>query len=212
MLVAFLVGIIVGFLICIPVGPINIWAVNTQLRHNFKSAISIALGAATMDFVYFMIILSGLSLFNFPPELVKVLKVLGIFVLFGFGLKELLVKKVSFTMTAEEKKKIPKAHSYYLLGIIMYTTNPTLVASMTGVGSVIKSWNLFEPTLINNTMLSFGLSMGTITWFYTLLKTVDKHKHKIPEKFFLQISRICGSFIIISSFYVAFKVYKEFYL
>ena len=208
-MIAFLIGLVVGFLICIPVGPINMWAVNTQLRRNFKSAFSIALGASAMDFVYFMVILSGLSLFNFTPKTIHILKIIGVIVLFAFGMKELLTKHISFKLTDEEKKKAPKAHSYFLLGVIIYTSNPTLIASMTGVASVIKSWKLFDENLINHLMLSIGLSLGTLTWFYILLKIVNKHKHKIPEKFFVRFSKACGIFILIFSLYMAFNVYKE---
>lgn len=208
-MIAFLIGLIVGFLICIPVGPINMWAVNTQLRRNFKSAFSIALGASAMDFVYFMVILSGLSLFNFTPKTIHIFKIIGVVVLFAFGMKELLTKHVSFKLTEEEKKKAPKAHSYFLLGVIIYTSNPTLIASMTGVASVIKSWKLFDESLLNHLMLSIGLSFGTLTWFYILLKIVNKHKHKIPERFFVRFSKACGIFILIFSLYMAFNVYKE---
>lgn len=209
MIIALLVGFIVGFLICIPVGPINMWAVSTQLKHNFKSAFSIALGASTMDFVYFMVILSGLSLFNFTPKTIHLLKIVGVVVLFSFGLKEILTKKVSFTISEEEKKKAPKAHSYFLLGVLIYTSNPTLIASMTGVASVIKSWKLFDENLTNHIMLSMGLSFGTMAWFYLLLKIVNKNKHKIPERFFVRFSKACGIFILAFSLYMAFNVYKE---
>lgn len=209
MILAFLIGLIVGFLICIPVGPINMWAVNTQFKRNFRSAISIALGASTMDFIYFMIILSGLSFFNFTPKTIHILKVIGVLILFSFGMKELLTKQVSFTLTDEEKKNAPKAHSYFLLGVLIYTSNPTLIASMTGVASVIKSWNLFEENFVNHFLLSIGLSLGTFTWFYLLLKLVGKHKHKISEKFFVRFSKACGVFILIFSVYMAFNVYKE---
>jgi threonine/homoserine/homoserine lactone efflux protein len=211
-MIAFLIGLIVGFLICIPVGPINMWAVNTQLKRNFRSAFSIALGASTMDVVYFMIILSGLSLFNFSIGTIHFLKIIGVFILFGFGMKELLTKKFSFTMTEEEKKNIPNASSYFLLGVILYTSNPTLIASMTGIASVIRSWNLFELNLFNNLALSLGIGCGTLSWFFVLLKTVDKYQHKIPEIFFIRFSKACGLFILIFSLYMASNVYKEMFV
>lgn len=209
MLLAYIVGLVVGFLICVPIGPMNMWVVNTLLKRNFISAFSIALGAATMDFVYFMIILSGLSLFNFSPQTMHVLKIIGVIFIFVFGIKEYSTKNVTFTMSPDDQEKMPKAHSYYLMGVLIYTSNPTLIASMTGVASVIKSWNLFNTNMNNNIALSLGISCGTALWFYSLLKIVSRHKHKIPEKFFLKFSKICGLFIIVSSIILAYKVYKE---
>ena len=209
MILAFLVGLIVGFLICIPVGPINLWAVNTQVKRNFKSAISIALGASTMDFIYFMIILSGLSLFNFSLQTIHVLKIIGVLILLVFGIKELMTSQVSFNLSEEEKLNAPKATSYFFLGVLIYTSNPTLIASMTAIASLIKSWQLFDSNLTNHILLSSGLALGTLSWFVLLLKVVGKYQNKLSEKFFLRFSQASGAFILIFSLYMAFNVYKE---
>ncbi|PJB53510.1 MAG: lysine transporter LysE, partial [Bdellovibrio sp. CG_4_9_14_3_um_filter_39_7] len=50
---------------CIPVGPINVMVINTQIKSSSQNALAIALGGSLMDVVYFMIILSGLSMFDF---------------------------------------------------------------------------------------------------------------------------------------------------
>ncbi len=209
MIVALLVGLIVGFLICIPVGPINVWAVNTLIRHNFRSAFSIALGGSTMDFVYFMVILTGLSLFHFSDKTILILKVVGVCFLLAFGLKELLVKKQNFSLDKNAEKKAPKAASFFLLGVLIYSSNPMLIATMSGVAAVIKSWNLFNYTFLNYFALSLGLSLGSALWFFLLLKIVSRYQNKIPERFFINFSRICGALIVFFSLYMAFNVYKE---
>ncbi|MGZ3787322.1 MAG: LysE family translocator [Bacteriovorax sp.] len=209
MILALLIGLIVGFLICIPVGPINVQVVNTLIKHNFRSAYSIALGGSLMDFVYFMIIFSGLSLFHFSPRTVMILKILGVVFLFVFGLKELLFKKQDFKMDRENTRKSPAAASYFLLGILIYSSNPTLIATMSGVGAVIKSWNLFHYTFVNYFALSLGLALGSASWFFLLLKIVSKYQNKIPERFFINFSRACGVLIVLFSLYMAFNVYKE---
>jgi threonine/homoserine/homoserine lactone efflux protein len=209
---AFIVGFVIGFLICIPVGPINLWSVNTLIKRNFKSAISIAFGASLMDFIYFIIILSGLSLFSFSNRTMSILKVLGVIVLLIFGIKELMTAEFKLDLTEEEKKKAPKATSYFFLGVLIYISNPTLVASMTALAGLIRSWSLFPANLSTHLALSIGLSAGTFSWFVVLLKTVEKYQHKIPEKFFVRFSKACGLFIITFSLYMAFNVYKELFL
>ena len=208
-MMALMVGLIIGFLMCIPVGPINVWVVNTLIKHNFRSAFSIALGGSTMDFVYFMVILSGLSLFHFSPSTIITLKVIGVLFLFVFGLKELLVKKQNFTLSDAEEKKTPKATGFFFLGVLIYSSNPTLIATMSGLAAVIKSWKLFSYTFFNYFALSLGLALGSAAWFYVLLKIVNKYQNKIPEKFFINFSRACGALIVLFSPYMAFNVYKE---
>jgi threonine/homoserine/homoserine lactone efflux protein len=209
MIMALLIGVITGFLICIPVGPINVWVLNTLIKHNFRSAFSIALGGSLMDFVYFMIILTGLSLFNFSPKTVLVLKITGVLFLLVFGIKELLVKKQNFKLDENSEKKVPKAAGFFLMGVVIYSSNPTLIATMSALAAVIKSWNLFSFNFLNYFLLSFGLAIGSSSWFYLLLKIVSKYQNKIPEKFFINFSRACGALIVIFSLYMAFNVYKE---
>lgn len=208
-MIALIVGLIVGFLICIPVGPINVWVVNTLIRKNFRSAFSIALGGSLMDFVYFMIILTGLSLFQFTPKTVLALKIVGVVFLLVFGLRELLVQKQNFDLEKDEEEKKSRASSYFLLGVLIYSSNPTLVATMSGIAAIIKSWNLFQNNFTNYIALSAGISLGSATWFFLLLKIVHKYQNRIPEKFFINFSRACGLLIVLFGLYMAFNVYKE---
>ncbi len=208
-MMALIVGVVVGFLMCIPVGPINVWVVNTLIKHNFKSAFSIALGGSLMDFVYFMVILSGLSFIHFNPQTIMTLKIVGVLFLFVFGMKELLVNSQKFELSDDEIKKAPHPSSFFLLGVLIYTSNPTLIATLSALAAVIKSWQLFQLGFLNYFFLSAGIAVGSASWFYFLLKVVQKYQNKIPEKAFILFNRLCGVLIVLFSLYMAFNVYKE---
>jgi threonine/homoserine/homoserine lactone efflux protein len=210
-MIALLLGIIIGFIMCIPVGPINVWVVNTLLKYNFRSAFSIALGGSLMDFSYFMVILTGLSIFTFSHKTSLILKIIGVLFLFIFGIKEILNKKQMEEHT-DDDKKTPSASGFFALGILIYTSNPTLIATMTGLAAVIKSWRVFDFNFLNYFLLSFGVAIGSASWFYLLLKIVQRYENRIPKKFFLNFGRISGVLILIFSLIMAFNVYKEVYL
>lgn len=206
---ALALGIVIGFLMCIPVGPINVWVVNTLIKHNFRSAFSIALGGALMDFTYFMVILSGLSFFRFSPTTVLILKIVGVLFLLIFGIKEIFYRPLALNEQEKALKKIPHSSSFFLMGVLIYTSNPTLIATMTGLAAMIKSWGLFHEGLFNHTLLSLGLAGGSTLWFFILLKGVMKYQSRIPEKFFTLFARSSGVFIVLFSLYMAINVYKE---
>ena len=195
---------------CIPVGPINVWVVNTLLKHNFRSAISIAIGGSVMDFVYFMVILTGLSFFTFSSQTSLILKIIGVLFLFIFGLKEVISKEKE--MEVKEDDKHSHTTRFFLLGVLIYTSNPTLIATMSGLASVIKSWNVFDPHFLNYFLLSLGVGLGSMAWFYFLLKMVVRYQNRIPKKFFYHFSRVSGVLIVIFSIIMAYNVYKEVYL
>ena len=67
-MIALVIGLVIGFLMCIPIGPINIWVINTFIRRGAAQALSIALGGSLMDFIYFYVILSGISLFTISDQ------------------------------------------------------------------------------------------------------------------------------------------------
>lgn len=211
-MIALALGLVIGFIMCIPVGPINVWVVNTLIKHNFKSAFSIALGGSIMDFIYFMLILTGLSLFSFSDKMTMFLKVAGVLFLFIFGMKEVLTRTQNFSTDNDLKKKIPTASSFFLLGVLIYTSNPTLIATMSGLAAIIKSWHAFDFNFINYFLLSLGIALGSAGWFYFLLKMVERYQNKIPQKFFLNFSRTSGVLIVIFSLIMAFNVYKDFHL
>lgn len=207
MIMALMVGVITGFLICIPVGPINVWVVNTLIKHGFRSAFLIALGGSLMDFVYFIVVLSGLSIFHFSIKTTMILKITGVIFLFFFGLKELLVKKQSFKLEDNVAKKTPRPAGFFLMGVAIYSSNPTLIASMSAIATIIKSWNLFFNTFFNYFLLSLGVAIGSASWFYLLISIVSKYKNQIPEKFFINFSRTSGALIVLFSLYMAFNFY-----
>ncbi|MDD4973029.1 MAG: LysE family transporter [Bacteriovorax sp.] len=209
MLIALSIGLIIGFLSCIPIGPVNVWVVNTLIKRDFNSAFAIALGGCLMDFIYFMIVLTGLSFLHFSPKIILFFKIVGVVFLFLFGLKELIVKTRNFNLDEHSETNKTTLIGFFLLGVVIYSSNPALIVSMSALAAAIKSWNLFNYNLRSYLSLSIGISLGSAFWFYLLLRIVKKYENKIPERFYANFSRVCGVLIVIISLYMAFKVYKE---
>jgi len=209
MLIALSVGLIIGFLSCIPIGPVNVWVVNTMIKRDFNSAFAIALGGCLMDFIYFMVVLTGLSFFNFSSKVVLFFKIAGVAFLFLFGLKELIITTRKFNLNEQTETNKTTLIGFFILGVMIYSSNPALIVSMSGLAAAIKSWNLFEYNLINYLSLSIGISVGSAVWFYLLLNIVKKYENKIPERIYVNFSRGSGALIVIISLYMAFKAYKE---
>src|SRR3954452_7307355 len=90
LLTAGLAGLISGFLVSIPVGPINITIINEGARRGFFWAFMIGLGAMVMDLVYCAIafaVFSGL----FASEFMKAtMELLSFVFLISLGVKYLI--------------------------------------------------------------------------------------------------------------------------
>ncbi len=206
MVLIILLGIIFGYLICIPIGPINIYVLRTKIKRGFLPAISIAIGGAIMDFFYFAIILSGLSLFEFSETVSFILKTLGISFIFLLGIKELFFTKVSSFEPENAVKKV-RSSNYILLGILIYISNPTLVFTISTLCAFLKSLTLFPSNLLNNLVFSLSVGLGSIFWSYTLLKFFNKFEHKLNIPLMLRINRFSGVLMIILGLYLIWQTF-----
>lgn len=208
-MIAILVGFLIGFLMCIPIGPINIWVINTYLNYSQRKALAIALGGSVMDFVYFFIILSGLSFVSFSTQLILGFKALGIILIIILGIKELLTKRVtSEDMELKPVKEDLKSRlmkgvfSFFILGIVLYTANPTLIVTMTGLGAFVKSSELFHFDQMNIFLVSLGLALGSYIWFVFLLYIVKKFEEVIRNKYLHKFTQICGALMLVLGLYM----------
>jgi len=206
MILIILLGIILGYLINIPMGPINIWILKTKLKKGFRPAISMAIGGALMDFFYFFVILSGLSLFEFSENTAAILKTLGISFLFLIGVKELLFTKISSFQEGEITGNL-RSSNYFFLGILIYISNPTLVFTISTLATFLKSFNFFPSTLINNLVFSLSVAAGSILWSYSLIKFIKRFESRISQGLMLKIMRSSGALVILLSFYLAIKTF-----
>jgi len=131
-LIAGLTGFISGFLLSIPVGPINLTILNEGSRRGFKWGALIGLGATVMEVTYCFIAFTGLASF-FTRGYVKAGMQLFSFVFMLFlGTKFLLAKSVKarpialgaaadrIEMRIEERLH---PHSAFMTGLVRVMAN-----------------------------------------------------------------------------------------
>ncbi len=192
---AFVCGLLIGFIMCIPVGPINVWVVNTFIRKGAGQALAIAAGGSLMDLIYFLVIMTGLSFFNFNDEYTLYMKSVGILIILLLGIKEIFTKNIDLIEVKKSSSKRDLVGAF-VIGVVLYTSNPTLIITMTGVGAFIKSLTLFPLSTINNVLVSFGLSIGTFLWFLFLTKVVGRYEGYLTGQKLTIFSKISGYLMV----------------
>ena len=200
-LFAGLTGFISGFVLSIPVGPINLTIMNEGARRGFYWALMIGLGATTMEVIYCFIAFTGFASF-FTRGVVKAAMELFSFVFMLFlGVKFLLAKNVTqipvdLGKTAEQfEEKIEqklKPHSAFMTG---------LVRVMGNIG-VLAFWIIFAANFISREWVSpdwpgklacvSGVALGTGTWFVGLSWMVSLRHGKLSEKTLLRMEHLSG--------------------
>ena len=139
---ALVIGIVTGFLMCIPIGPLNLWVINTSLKKSVSRALSVACGGSLMDAIYFYIILSGLSFLDMGERAIFYFQLFGILFIFTWGVKEFFAKEI--IIEQRSGRESPKGLLAGLVtGMFVYTSNPALILTMTALGAFVKSLELF---------------------------------------------------------------------
>jgi len=187
-MLVFLISAGFGFLMCFPVGPINVSVVTTGLNRSYREAFAIALGGALMDIVYFFVILSSLSLFTLSFSASLCLKTFGVLFLFVFGIKEL--RSRSGMVRAEKPEQDLKRANHFLLGALLHVSNPSIIAVLSGIAAVMKSFDLFADTGTPHRVLaSIGIGIGSAGYFYLLLKILKKYRKDVSDQLIEKINR-----------------------
>ena len=208
-LLAGLTGFISGFLLSIPVGPINLTIMNEGARRGFFWAMMIGLGATTMEMIYCFIAFTGFASF-FARGYVKAVMELFSFVFMLFlGVKFLLAKSVvqapvHFGATADkleerlEKRIHPR--SAFMTG---------LVRVMGNVG-VLAFWIIFAANFISHEWVTpdwpgklacvAGVALGTGLWFVGLSWAVSLGHGKFSETTLLRMEHLSGVGLLVLAF------------
>src|SRR4051812_13232264 len=86
------IGIISGFLVCIPVGPINITIINEGAKRGFRWALMISIGAMVMDFIYCGFAFAGFSTLLSSRTFRATMELLSFILTLFLGIKYMLAR------------------------------------------------------------------------------------------------------------------------
>lgn len=195
----FLKGLIVGFLIAAPVGPVNVMCVRRTIMHGRLVGLVSGLGAAAADTIFGAIAAFGLS---FVYELMMTERLW-----LGLGGAALLIVMGIRTLFAEPPRPTETPDPPNLLGdftstLFLTLTNPVTIlsflAAFTAFGVAAEPG---EPVGLDDWVLLVGVFLGAGTWWLLLTETVALFHGRIPEGMLRWTNRVAG--VVILAFAVA---------
>lgn len=205
------IGLITGYLICIPIGPLGVSVSNTTIKKGTMAALTVALGGSLMDFAYFFTILTGLSLFHPPEFVLKIFPIVGTILILVLGFKDLFFPP-TISIIPEKFPKLSgeKFIGYFILGIVIYGSNPTLLFTMTAIAAFLKSWPFFPQDNLGHLIASIGLGLGSFGWFATLIFLVQKFRAKLGPELMTRLYRLSGLGLILIGGYLVIQLHSQF--
>ncbi|MBT3190371.1 MAG: LysE family transporter [Anaerolineae bacterium] len=187
-------GIVIGFSIAAPVGPIGVLCIRRTLAKGRIAGLISGLGAATADAVYGCIAGFGLTFISqFLVDQQNLLRLVGGAFLLYLGIKTFFSK--------DSEKKIENndkgLSSAYLTTFFLTLTNPltilSFVAIFAGMGIVNTTGNYASAL-----MLVLGVFIGSMLWWSLLSGGASFFQKKIDAQGLTWINKISG--VIITGF------------
>ncbi len=208
-MVSLFVGLIVGMVISVPIGPINVTVISKGLKQGFKNAFGVGLGASTMDFIYCGATMLGLSAIVHSIEVNIIFQIIGFLILAYLGIRDVRTKVETFRYEGFEAKN-GKFHNAFLVGVFMYVSNPTLVAFWLMLSGVIQSSAMIGDGLVSVALFALGVGSGTSLWYYLLLKAISWKKESFRAETLTVFSKISGYIMLSFSAYIGYELVVHF--
>ncbi len=185
-------GVLVGFLIAAPVGPVGILCAHRTLDTGLGSGLSSGLGAATADTVFGGVAAFGLAFvaeFLLANEVL--LRLVGAILLFVIGIRT-LIKVVRTTPDPVPRHRFA---SDYASTFALTITNPITILSFApvfvAVGAVVH-----DSSLASALSLIVGVLAGSALWWLTLCFGVSLFRARVTDEHMRWINKLSGSLII----------------
>ncbi len=190
----FLEGIVVGFLIATPIGPIAVLCIQRTLNQGRIHGIVSGLGAATADAIYSFIAVFGLTfILNFLAKEQMWLRLGGGIFLCYMGLRVFRSRPVQRTTSGNNISYVGNYVSAFFLTLANPATFLAFAAIFAGLGLVSAAGHYMSAGL-----LIAGVFVGSGLWWLTLSGITGIFLKKLGYSRLASLNKISG--IIIAGF------------
>lgn len=195
MLLFFLKGIAIGFLLALPVGPTVVLCIRYSLAFGAVIGLVTGAGAGLADAVYGVLTGYGIYAITDFMETYRVFfHLIGSSVLCYLGIKTL---REHFSI----KKRAPLKRKPSLVHLFMTTFTLTVTSPLTfvGVSALCASFGIASQarSLLSPWILGAGLFLGSCIWWQILSSILAFFRKKVTEDRSSWIGKISGSILLL---------------
>jgi threonine/homoserine/homoserine lactone efflux protein len=207
LLTAGLAGVISGFVVSIPVGPINITIINEGARRGFFWAFMIGVGAMVMDLIYCGIAFAGFSGLFASKFMKATMELLSFLFLIYLGIKYLLTASLpATTPTVEAVEHKLHPHTAFWIGFVRVLGNPAVLLFWITVSATFISHDWIDDTFASKGICVLGTFVGGMLWFILLSFLVAQGHGKFSTKALVRMAHISGAILLIAGIVIGYRL------
>jgi len=200
----FLRGLIIGFSIAAPVGPIGVLCIRRTLAQGRISGLVSGLGAASADAIYGFIAAYGITFISsFLVAQQAWLSLVGGLFLCYLGLRTLRSQPGQSEQGIAESNLAGNFFSTFALTLTNPVTILSFAAIFTGMGLAQSNGDYLAAT-----WMVLGVFSGSALWWLTLSQGIGTLNRRLTPQWLLWINRISGIIILMFSLFILFSAYS----
>ncbi len=204
---SFLTGLISGFLVSIPVGPINVTIIHEGAERGFRWAVFIGAGSVLMEAIYCAIGFAGFSEL-FTTDIAKATLQLASFALMSYlGFKYLLAKEVkTSSRSADRIEERLHPHTAFMTGFVRTLGNPGVLLLWIALSATFLAHDWVDPNWTSKSICIAGVASGGLAWFTLLSYVVSIGHRHLSDKTLLNMSRSAGGMLLVAALALGYKL------
>lgn len=186
-------GIVIGFAMAVPIGPIGIICIRKTLTEGRMRGLIIGLGAATADMLYGSIAAFGLTIISDTLLSQRVwIRLAGGALLLYLGVRTFRARPKDPKIEIQNSGRLRS----YFTTIFLTLTNPLTVFAFLAVFAALGLGNGLS--LFSSSVLVAGVFAGSFLWFLSLSSGATFFRKKLDLVGMRWVNKIAGILIIIS--------------
>ena len=162
LLKVFLWGMLISFLGSLPLGTLNVAAMQIGIQESIENAVWFSLGSLVVEMIYVRLSLIGIDWVRKQYKLMRIMEwiTLGIIVALAVGSFVAAVKTGAGSHAKNGFLEI--GIHRFLLGMLMCAINPVQIPFWFGWSTVLFTKNILEPKSKNYNLYILGIGLGTL--------------------------------------------------
>ena len=186
-------GLIIGFSLAAPIGPVGILCVRHTLTFGNRHGYIVGLSGASADVIYATVAAFGITLISdFVTKEQHLIRLAGGILLLTLGF---------YTFRSNPSAKValnrPIQHTRVFVSTFLLTlTNPLTMFGYASVISVVATGKTMDDHF-GVAMLVFGVFLGSLLWFFLLTNLAHFFTEKITVGGIAIVNKVAGSLLML---------------
>ena len=185
-------GIVIGFLLATPVGPIGILCVRHTIANGRRHGLVVGLGGASADIVYAAVAALGVKLIaDFVAEHQQLLRAAAGIILLIVGFYTLR----SRPRTSDKSNDLILHTKIFVSTFLLAITNPMTLVGFAAVFTMLGVKQILTYHLEVAALIA-GVFVGSLLWFSVLTSLARLLKERLTNTGLVRVNRIAGSLLM----------------